>query len=202
MQENIETFIQHVREVSQNPDFVHHTWFVKYHLEIVERIAMELCEIYTDADRDFVRLLVWLHDYGKILNFDNQYTETLVSGKAKLEEIGFDQEIVGKAIQSMEIIDRKNWDELESATIEIKIISSADGASHHVGPFFALWWYENAHKNFEELMQDKIDKTNKDWDRKMVLPEVRKAFQARHDFILELNGQLPHKFLNEIRLLD
>lgn len=195
MKEKIDQFVAHVKQTSANPNFIHHKWFVQYHLEIVEKIALELCDIYPDADRDFVRLLAWLHDYGKTLDFDNQYDVTLTAGREKLTEIGFDAATVDRAIAAMEVIDRKNWDELQNASIEIKIISSADGASHHVGPFFALWWYENANKDYKELMEDNIKKTEKDWNRKMVLPEVRRAFEGRHNYILELNGRLPDRFL-------
>lgn len=191
----INDFVEHVKEAAKNPGFVHHKWFVKWHLEIVERIAIELCEIHAEADRDFVKLLVWLHDYGKILDFDNQYEMTLVKGREKLQEMGFDEKIIDTAIQSIEVIDRKDRQELENAPIEIKIVSSADAASHHIGPFFALWWYENADRDFEDLMQDNIDKTNKDWNKKMVLPEVREAFEKRHVMILELNGDIPDKLL-------
>jgi hypothetical protein len=57
MQEKISAFRQHVIEESGNPAFVHHKWFVKWHLEIVQRIAAELCEYYPDADRDLVEMM-------------------------------------------------------------------------------------------------------------------------------------------------
>lgn len=191
----IESFKQIVIKAAENPGFIHHPWFVEYHLKIVEKIALELLEHYPEADADIVRTLAWLHDYGKSLNFDKQYEMTLIEGPKALRQAGFDDMFIQKTMGYMETIDKKMEVDLSEAPIEVKIISSADGCSHLVGPFMQLWWWENSKKNFRELMDDNTRKANKDWTRKIVLPEARAAFEARHGFSLEQSGDFPERFI-------
>jgi hypothetical protein len=196
MSDKLESFIEHVKAESAKPTFIHHEWFVEWHLEIVERIALELCEYYPTADKQFVRLLVWLHDYGKILDFDNQYEMTISAGRAKLEELGFSAELSQKAVNYIEVLDKKMEIDLKNEAIEVQIVSSADGCSHMVGPFYSMWWHENPSKEYTELMADNLKKYTKDWERKVVLPEARKAFEWRYQAVREHSGVLPRRFLN------
>lgn len=191
--DSIQKLKEKIKELCENQKFIHYRWFFRYHLEIVEKISLELCDVYKNADRKLVLMMVWMHDYGKIVNFNDQYVETLGSGLEFLIKLGFDREISQKAIDCIEIIDKK--ENIETAQIEVQIISSADGAAHLVGPFFYLWWYENYKKEFEVLMNDNKEKLLKDWKRKIVIPEVKKSFENRHDFLLEQCGNFPEKFL-------
>ena len=124
MQDLIDKFKAHVIDECSNPSFVHHKWYVKYHLNIIERLINELSSVFPDADRDILHTMIWLHDYGKIIDSNKQYSTTLISGKDKLLELGFDCVFVEKVIRYTKIMDSKL--ELEKAALEIQIISSAD----------------------------------------------------------------------------
>jgi hypothetical protein len=181
-----------VTAASQNPEFVHHAWFVEYHLDVVQHIAAELCSVYPKVDAKLVDALVWLHDYEKIIDFDNQYNTELVATRRLMEEVGYEKQ----AIEDMAgIINRYNAkQDLPSAPIELQIVSSADGASHLVGPFITLYWYEHPHKSIGELQADNRKKLATDWSQKITLPEVKAAFNARYQFALEHAGQLPARY--------
>jgi len=186
---------EHVKTASQNPAFIHNAWFVKWHLEIVDKIAGELLTHYPQADRVMVEVMVWLHDYGKILDFDNQYEVTLTAGRQKLMQLGFPPAFIEQTISNISILDKKMELDLTNAPIEVQIVSSADGLSHFIGPFMHLWWQENHTKPFTELMEDNRSKALKDMTRKIVLPEAKAAAELRYKFLLEQLGDVPQKIL-------
>lgn len=148
---------------------------MRYHLEIVDRIATELLEFYPEANTQLVKAMVWMHDYGKALNFDTEF--------------------IDKVIKYISILDRKLEIDLNSAPIEVKIVSSADGCSHFVGPFMSLWWWENSDKSIEELLNDNLKKVDKDWNRKIVLAEARRAFEKHYNILLQQSCAFPDKFI-------
>lgn len=186
-------FRRHVIAAARDPGFVHHRWYVPYHLAIVERIAAEACDHYPEADRALVRTLVWLHDYGKIVDGAHEHDATLGAGRRRLLADGFPEPFVARAITCAARIDSR--EDLAGAPIEVQILSSADGAAHLVGPFFALWWYEHPGEPVERLLAENRRKALFDWGEKIVLPEIRAAFAARHRFLLEQCGDFPPAFL-------
>ncbi|HKU19036.1 MAG TPA: HD domain-containing protein [Candidatus Saccharimonadales bacterium] len=202
MQQKIEAFKQHLAEISANPQFVHHKWFVKWHLEIVERLSLELADLHPEADRDLVQVMAWLHDYGKILDFAHQNDRALLNkGQDELVRIGFAPDFAAKAADYVEWLDKKMEVDLREAPIEVQIVSTADGCSHFVGPFTYIFWHEATdatftNKTVEQLMELNISKANKDWNRKIVLPEARNAFEGRYHYLLERSGILPERFFS------
>lgn len=192
----IEKLKQEVIEASKNTSFIHHDWFVEYHLSIVENISLELCELYPDADKDIVLALVWIHDYGKIFDKEKEHDVLMFEkGREKLLEIGFKESFVSRVIDLLTIFEKKMELDLSTAPIEVQIVSSADAASHLIGPFFHIYWKENSEMSIEDLMVSNKAKIQKDLERKMVLPEVKKAFEQRYKLVMEQAGDFPHSFL-------
>jgi hypothetical protein len=193
MDEKIQKLKSYVVEASKNPSFLHHDWFVEYHLNIFEKIALELCDIYKEADKDVVLTLVWIHDYGKILDMAREHELNHKAGEL-LVELDFPTDFVKKVMEYLEIFESKMTTDLSKAPIEVQIASSSDAASHMVGPFMPIYWKEYNSKSIKELMGEQIKKLTKDWERKIVLPEVKVAFKERRKFISEQAGNLPDKF--------
>ena len=194
MQDKIEKFKEIVIQNFSRADFEYHEWMVDYHLKIVERIAMELCDIYPDANRDIVQVLVWFHDFGKPFDDEKEREITLDKGSQALIDCGFEQDFIDKVVELWKLMEKKNEIDLHEAPIETKIISSADGASHFVGIFYPSYFGDG--DDFTTTQNKLKEKIRVDWERKMVLPEVKKAFADRYEKQKELYGEFPKSFLN------
>lgn len=193
-QELLKELKQRVSTQSAKVEFIHHEWFVKYHLEIVEAIAIELCERYDKADKFTVLVLAWLHDYEKIINIDNEHNTELVATRAIMKQTGFDEDFISKVCADINTINAKN--NLSSASIEVQIVSSSDAASHFVGPFGSLYWYENPSLSMDAIQTERYRKISVDWDKKITLPEIKEVFLGRYNFALEATGKLPENYLS------
>ncbi len=194
MDEAIEKFKAIVIANCARPDFAYREWFVEYHLNIVERIALELCDRYVEADRDLVRTLVWFHDFGKPLDEANERRTTLEQGPKCMTECGFSVEFIAKTLEYWQLMEQKETIDLRTAPIEVQIVSSADGASHFTGTFYAGYFADG--EPFSETQQQLREKIEKDWQRKIVLPELKESFKGRYIQAKELLGEFPEHFIN------
>lgn len=183
-----------VIQQSSSKSFIHRKWFVKYHLEIVEAIAAELCSIYNRADKFRVLVLVWLHDYEKIVEPSHEHNTELLATCGFMKRLGFDESLISKVRADINTINSKR--NLKTASIEVQIVSSADAASHFVGPFGALYWYENSIIPMKDIQAERYRKISTDWEKKVTIPELKKAFMNRYFFTKEATGDLPKKYLS------
>ncbi len=185
-----------VKKLSSKKSFIHNKWYYKNHLLVVEKFCKELCLIYKDVNKSDVEALVWLHDLGKIMSAEDPDSATLTEGRKLLKTIGYDKSDIERIINYCNLID--SLDSFENAPLEVKILSSADGGSHFFGPFFELFMYENPKEKLALLYEKQIKKALKDFNKKIVLPEVRYFVLPRFKLILEQNDPK----LSEIKLSD
>lgn len=179
---------------SSNKNFIHHKWFAKYHLEIVEAISLELCSIYSRAEKFRVLTLVWLHDYEKIIGSNQEHNTELLATCDFMKKLGFDKNLINKVRTDINTINSKQ--NLKTATTEVQIVSSSDAASHFVGPFGALYWYENSTMSIKDIQAERYRKISTDWEKKVTIPEIKKAFKSRYIFTKEASGDLPKNYLS------
>lgn len=193
--ESLSILKKYIHEIATRKEFLHHEWFIEHHIQIAELIALELCELYPEADSELVLGLIWFHDYGKIIDMPHEHEATQSDGRLKLLELGFDEVSADKILAGIRLIDEKTH--LEEADIEVRIASSADGASHMLGPFYPLYWREFHHIPLVDLLAENNRKLDIDWNMKIVLPEIRTAFKWRYDHLKEMFGSYPVKFLKQ-----
>lgn len=192
MQDKLETLRQRVVEINSEPNFVHNCWYAQWHLQIVANIAAELTQHYPKADKQVVEAAAWLHDIGKALGSKVSNAE---EARKILKENLFAPEFVEKVVQTIDRMDRFNDFDISTESVEVQIVSSADGCSHLVGPFMPIFVYEFHDRPFFDLMRGNANKARIDWNRKIVLPEARKAFKKYYEATLVQSGELPEKYL-------
>ena len=195
IQTKLNAFKQIVVENSKNENFQYREWFISDHMMIVEKIAMEICDIYPDADRDVVFALVWFHDFGKPIDEENEREVTKTKGPEIMREIGFSEDFIQKVLAHWIRMEMKKEIDISKEVIEVQIVSTSDGASHFVGQFYPGYFGDSPKKSLEEVREEIRKKLTQDWERKIVIPEVKKAFKDRYLYALEILGEYPEKFL-------
>ncbi|MGV9001433.1 MAG: hypothetical protein ACOH18_00530 [Candidatus Saccharimonadaceae bacterium] len=180
MEQLLNDLKEFITKKANSPTFIHHKWFVKWHLEIVEALSKDMLKLYPEADESTVIALGWMHDYGKIVDFDNQHDHRLVEeGRQAMMRLGFEESFASNIAESVKLFDKKAH--LENESIEIRIVSSADACSHLVGPWISLYWHENPDKSFEEIMVENVRKLGSEWELKVTIPEAITTYQQLHD---------------------
>lgn len=196
IQNELNAFKQIVIENCNNENFEYREWMVKDHLMIVERIAMELCDLHPEADRDLVFALVWFHDFGQPIDLANKYETTRTKGVEALRSVGMSEEFINKVLEAWLVMEKCQEVDISKEAIEVQIISSADGASHITGKFYATYFLDDPSEAVSTIEKRLKKKMDRDWERKIALPEVKKSFENRYLLAREIIGEYPEKFIN------
>jgi uncharacterized protein len=161
---------------------------VLYHIKVVVANGLKLAEIY-NADKEVVEIACWLHDIARAKGLtpgeDNNHH---ISGTKKAEEIllnlNYPKDKIKKITQCI-LAHRGAKNEYPPQTIEEKIVANAD-AMAHFDSFLNLFSEFVGPDNFEEGLSLIKNKLERDWNKKLTLPEAKKLEKNNYKIIKSL----------------
>ena len=153
-----------------------------YHIKVVVNNALKLVKIY-HADKDVVEIACWLHDIARAKGLkpeDNNFHHIAGAKRAKeiLEKLEYDSKLIDKVVACI-LAHRGSKDDYTPQTIEEKIVANAD-AMAHFDSFLNLFSEFVSPENFSEGIKLIEAKIERDWNKKLTLPEAKKLVENKY----------------------
>lgn len=168
---------------------------VKYHLSVVVKNGLKLAEIYR-ADSEVVELACWLHDIARAKGLEpGQDNDHHISGAKMTEKILIDLKYPKDKIKKVVgciLAHRGGKNDYIPKTIEEKIVANAD-AMAHFDTFLNLFSEFVTPENFEKGLSLIKAKLERDWNKKLTLPEAKSLVKEEYDAIKLLFDALDKK---------
>lgn len=161
-------------------------WFVKLHLEYVDALSMKLARM-KNADEDVVKLSVWLHDINHRNDnvSEKHHIENSEFAAKFLAERKFGDKTIKDVIHC--ILTHRCKDDYRPETLEAKILASADAMSHIENFSLLLFCAFIIRKNnIEEAYEWLSGKIDRDWNRKILVPEGREMIRGKYEEVTEV----------------
>ena len=164
----------------------------KYHVVPVVKNALLLAEK-LNADKEVVEMAAYLHDIGRSIIKDNlkkfeRENEHHIIGekdsKEFLKKLVYDKEFIEKVAHC--VLTHRGRKGPEPKTTEAKIIACAD-AMAHFDTFLDLFeTFLGSSKSFEEALMHIKEKMQRDWNKKLTLPEAKEIVKEKYEAIMLL----------------
>jgi len=151
----------------------------KYHMLPVIKYAKKLAKIYR-LNEETVELAALLHDIGRIEIKDDE--EHHIRGIPRAEKIlrkhNYSEDIIKEVLHCVE--SHRTSKGTKPRTMIAKIIANADAMAHFdVLPVF-FYWRSNLGESFKEILKWVDTKIEKDWNKKITLPEAKKIVEKKY----------------------
>lgn len=159
------------------------SWFYEEHLLVVEEIALKLCKLYPEANKDIVLLNVWFHDIGRAHGHNKDH-ELYGANYAKkiLEKEKFDEDFIKIVVNSCKTHSCSKNGKPEN--LEGKILATADALSHYHNGFYLrilYSWSKKKDVGFHELKEKLYKKMNRDLNEKIFFEEIKKTVKPMYN---------------------
>lgn len=161
----------------------------KYHILPVVKNALLLAKK-LNADLEVVEVASYLHDIGRAVKRgqfvkENEHHILGVDKTRKiLKEVGYDESFIKKVEHC--ILTHRGRKGPNPETIEAEIVACAD-AMAHFDTFLDLFnFFLKTTNSFEELILEIEQKMDRNWNKKLTLPEAKEIVREKYDAIMLL----------------
>ena len=152
----------------------------KDHIVPVVNYAKKLAKI-LEVDMEIVELAALLHDIGRLKFGGKDHDITGVPEAEKiLKEHDYPQDVIDEVKHCIE--SHRGSKNIPPRTIIAKIITNADAMAHFDAiPTFFYW--RSKKDSFEEAFKWVDEKIERDWNKKLTLPEAREMMEEKYKAI-------------------
>jgi len=152
----------------------------KYHIVPVVKYAKKLAKI-LNADEEIAELAALLHDIGRFKHGSEDHD---ITGGPEAEKIlienGYSPEIIDEIKHC--VASHRGSKDVPPQTTIAKIIANADAMAHFdVLPVFFYW--RSKKQSFVDAFGWVEDKIDRDWNKKLTLPEAREMMAGKYEAI-------------------
>ena len=160
----------------------------KYHVLPVVEHAEKLAEI-CDVNKEVVELSAWLHDIGRI-KFGARNHELTGAGEAGkiLRQFGYPDEIIEQVEHC--ILAHRGSGSIQPQTMEAKVVAAADALAHFdmFLPMLTAMGKRGKGKDDKIIYGWIYEKMERDWNKKILIPEAMKIAEEKYRAIELLLG--------------
>ncbi len=168
--------IEKVRELVKKEA---HKGIWDYHIILVIKYAKQLAEI-LKVDKDIVELAALLHDIGTIrVGRENHEITGQEQAKKILQELYYDKKIIEEITYC--IATHRGDLNNPPKTLYAKIIANADAMAHFDAIPRFIYWKAKDGKTFKYTIQYIEDKVERNWDKKITIPEAREIVREKYE---------------------
>lgn len=179
--------IEKIRKLVRDK-FEENDW--KYHMLPVVKYAKELAKAYK-VDKELVELAALLHDIGRvnIKHDEDHHIVGLPEAEKILKKFDYSKEII-KEVKHC-VASHRTSKGSKPKTMVAKIVANADAMAHlDILPVFFWWRKSRKNYTFEETVKWVKNKIEKDWKKKITLPEAKKISRNKYEAIKLLLNSL------------
>lgn len=161
----------------------------KYHIVPVVNYSKKLAQL-LGANEEIVELAALLHDIGRLRIGDEDHDLTGIAEAEKiLKEFNYPPEVIEEIKHCVQ--SHRSQANTLPRTLPARIIANADAMAHFdILPVFFYW--KSQKMSFEEALKWVDDKMERNWNKKITLPEAKAMVEEKYRairLILDSNEQ-------------